>query len=155
MTHTYTHHKADPILGIRVGSDACRRANAKGHRPRGAVMRYAKQLALYGAERTRAADGSYRHARRSAVVRDPSKVKPRITLENVLAAERRFAQERKRGADTTVAGAIRTGDHDGVRADLTAAVRDASPEAERVRAAQEREMAAQARARRIAAKGGR
>lgn len=150
MTHTYTHHKADPVLKIRVGSDACRRANEQGHRPRGAIMRYARELARYGAERNRADDGTYRPARRTAVVKDPSRVQPRITLENVLAAERRFKHEPKRGADVTLAGAIRTGDYDGVRSDLEAAVRDASPVAERVRYEQERK--GRADARKIAAK---
>jgi hypothetical protein len=151
--HVYTHHGPDPVLGIRVGADACRRANLKGHRPRGAVMRYAKDLALYGAERTRMEDGSYRHARRTAVV-GPKGGKPRITLENVLAAEARYANERKRGSDATIAGAIQAGDHDATRAALEAAVRDASPEAERVRAAQDRASRAE-RARRVTAKGGR
>jgi hypothetical protein len=153
--HVYTHHAADPVLGIRVGSDACKRANEKGHPPRGAVMRYAKDLALYGAERNRAEDGSYRHARRSAVVKDSSRVRPRITLENVLAAERRYAQELRRGSDASIRGAIETGDLDGARADVTAAVRDASPEGERVRAAQERRTASARRAAKLAAKGGR
>lgn len=158
LTHTYRPHGADPVLGIRIGADACRRANEQGHRPRGAIMRYARELALYATERNRLADGSVRHARRSASVKDPSRVKPRVTLENVLAAERRFKHEPKRGADVTIAGAIMvavaTGDEDGVRSDLEAAVRDASPEAERIRHAQERKQAQQ-RARKLTAKQGR
>ena len=159
-THTFTHHAADPILGIRVGTDACKRANAQGHSPRGAIMRYARDLAVYGAERTRDEDGNYRHARRSASIKDPSRARPRITLENVLAAEAWYADRRKRPHAATLADAINAAVGDNaasarVRAALNAAVLDASAEGERVRAAQERAAAAARRARQIAAKASR
>jgi hypothetical protein len=162
-THTYTHRSADPVLGIRVGCDACRRANGMGHSPRGAIMRLARDLAEYGAEQTRLADGTYRHARRTAVVKgDGSRVRPRITLENVLAAERWYASHERVPSQAdlrTILGAAMAGTQDEqaiLRDALTAAKRDASPEGERVRAAQDREQRREReRARRIAAKGSR
>lgn len=142
MNHVYTHRSADPVLGIRVGCDACRRANAQGHSPNGAIMRLAKALAEYGAERTRDDEGNYRHARRSAVIRDASRVKPRITLETVLSAEGWYASHKRvpSQADlaTIIGVAVETGETDTVREALETAVRDASAEGERVRSAQDR-----------------
>lgn len=158
-SYTFTHHSADPILGIRVGCDACRRANGQGHSPRGAIMRLAKDLAEYGAERTRLEDGTYRHARRTAVVKgNGARVKPRITLENVLAAESWYATHKRvpSQADlrTIIGGAETAEDQDLLRDALTIAKRDASPEGERVRAEQDRaQRRERERARRIAAKG--
>jgi len=161
-THTYTHRSADPILGIRVGCDACRRANGEGHAPRGAIMRTAKALAEYGAEATRDENGNYRHARRTAVIRgDGSRVRPRITLENVLDAERFWADRAKspHAADLRAVIESTVGDADAqaiVREALETAKRDASAAGETVRAAQDRATRREAdRARRIAAKGSR
>jgi len=152
--HVYQYRTADPVLGIRVGTDACKRATAKGHSPRGAIMRLAKDLAVYGQNATRDEAQNLRHARRTAEIKgDGSRVGHRITLECVLAAEAWYASHRKQPSRADMATMIATardeGTLDKAREAITIAVHDNSDEAERVRATQNR---AEARARRLSAK---
>jgi len=159
--YCYGYRAADPVLGIRIGRNAAERAATMNHSPRGAIMRLAADLARYGAEHTRDAEGNLRPAFTSNEVRDPSRVKARVAIENILAAERWYATHAKvpSQADLRAMIAGTVGDDDAAataREAIADALRGSSSAGERVRSAQARKARAERdAARRLAAKGSR
>lgn len=157
--YSYQYRAADPVLGIRIGRNAAERLASQNHSPRGAVARLAADLARYGAEHTRDAEGNFRPAFTSNEVRDPSRVKPRVAIENVLAAERWYATHAKRPNEADlramIAGTVGDADAaDVAREAIADALRGSSSDGERERSAQLRKARNERdAARRLAAKG--
>lgn len=157
--YSYQYRSADEVLGIRIGRNACERLATQNHSPRGAVARLAADLARYGAEHTRDAEGNFRPAFTSNEVRDPSRVQPRVAIENVLAAERWYATHKRvpSQADlrSMIAGTV--GDDEATataREAIADALRGSSSDGERERSAQARKARRERdEARRLAAKG--
>lgn len=85
MSHSYSHHAPDPILGIRLGVNAADYANAEGLRPRGDVMKLAAQLAIL------------QHSKA------PRNARPTLRLENIKTAEIQCGGKKKDRRELEVA----------------------------------------------------
>lgn len=105
---TFQHTSPDADLGIRLGVNVARIAAERDLSPRGAVLRLAAGLALYGQERFKAQTGAYRSAPLTAqTVQNPDRVKPTLLLDHLEDSDRFWnAQDHKDPHAATVTAMI-------------------------------------------------
>jgi len=156
---TFQHTSPDPDLGIRLGVNVARIAAERDYSPKGAVLRLAAGLALYGQNRFKSQTGVYRSAPLTAqTVANPDRVKPTLLLDHLEDSVRFWdAQDRKDPNAATVTAMVEAlrdgGDLDTARQILENAVRMHSSSAAQTRAALRRSDRAMNDARKRSAKG--
>lgn len=157
---TFGHTSPHPDLGIRLGVNVARVAAEEDLSPRGADLRLAAAIALFGQDRFKAQTGAYRSAPLTAqTVANPDRVKPTLLLDHLRAAQAVFSQDgvHREPHAATVARMIEvlrdTGNLDLAREVLDTAINPRSHEAAAERAEYARRDRAARRAAKMAAKG--
>ena len=153
------HYGVNPAVGMRIGSDACKRMVEKRHPLAGSIVQLAAEISYWSAVQNQLPDGSWREARRTATSGNGGKG-PRVTENALIAAEEWYATHEKRPSDATLAAMVAAANAEGKGRDLLASLRavvadqsttDTHERERRIR--RERRAAAAAEARKRTAKG--